>query len=177
VPRTNAASATTAAAGATTAAAATTAASSASLAVPGGLTLYPGSMPLSVTPGLVNDFLLKLAVTQTAKTRQDNRLEDSDLKNFEFNSQFETRASPASVKAGELADYYQRQAEQNNFTTKRLTLRDDPKLNVIWLVLEKPGTQVGVLIVEVRDTAEAEASFGAGKLASGDTGIFFTNIK
>jgi hypothetical protein len=134
---------------------------------PGGLPAYAGGTFLNIPSTIIQDFLATLATNQSASQRQTAGLQD--LKNFNFSPQISTTTTAEQVVA-----YYQEEGKKAGYTINLTSLRSDSKLNASWLLLEKPGTRLGILVLEFKDTSEPNAIFGAGKLEPGKTVFFFT---
>jgi hypothetical protein len=134
---------------------------------PGGLPAYAGGTFLNIPSLTLQDFLATLVANLSANERQAAGLQD--LKNFNFSPQIS-----ATATAEQVVTYYQEEGKKVGYTINLTSLRNDAKLNASWLLLEKSGTRLGILVLEFKDTSESDALFGAGKLEAGKTVFFFT---
>lgn len=178
VAATTAAATTTAAAAATTMAAATrtTPAPTTAAAVANDSAIlsqyalvYPSSTQISVETSKVSQFVtdFRAGLSDTERTRLDLQ-NISGFRYLAYNAK--------DVKFVNVLDFYQQQANQQQLKLETSQPRDDNKLKSQWLYLQNPANtseRYGIMLVEIKDQAAADAAFGVGKASVGDTIILF----
>lgn len=140
---------------------------------PGGLPVFPGAVALNIPQVEIQDFLTGLDANLSTGQRDALGLQEVDK--LQFSPQYTTRARSTLVTAQQAITFYQDEGRKAGYSITITNLRNDDKVNASWLVLEKAGTRVGILIVEFKDAAEADKYFG-GKLGTGEADIFFTTL-
>ncbi|MEI6046943.1 MAG: hypothetical protein WCS37_21550, partial [Chloroflexota bacterium] len=142
---------------------------------PGGLPAYPGTLPLSLPTATLQNFLATLTANLSDSQRQGAGLQGQ--KTFNFSPQFSTGTKGSKVTSEQVIAYYQKEGQKAGYKVGLTLLRNDPKLNANWLLLEKSGGRVGILVLEFKETTAPDALFGAGKLGIGETALFFTQVQ
>lgn len=164
------AAATTAAA--TTAAATTAPIAQATLKTALPLPLYSGAVTFTVENGPLRTFLQNQAQSQLPDTsgRESLGLENTLIGNYNFQA-----SKVSGTRAEDVMAFYQTEATKQGYTVSAALLQNDDKLRARWLYFTKGPDKFGILIVEVLDSQAGNTVAGPGKLAKGDTGIFFAS--